>query len=96
MNTINEKEKESELKEEAEKNQDRRIDKQVPSRVAHRQVNVHGVAQGGAPNVYNLDHEGYLLGLANRTHSMNISFSKSKSQILSFMFYIYMIDSFLK
>ena len=73
MNSINEKEKESELEDEAEKNQDRKMDKQVPSRVAHRQVNVHGVAQGGAPNVYNLDHEGYLLGLANRTHSMIIS-----------------------
>merc|ERR1712223_1167469 len=65
MNSINEKEKESELEDEAEKNQDRK----VPSRVAHRQVNVHGVSQGGAPNVYNLDHEGYLLGLASRTHN---------------------------
>ena len=65
-------EKENELEEEAEKIQDRGMEKHVPSRVAHRQVNIHGVAQGGAPNVYNLDHEGYLLGLANRTHSMSI------------------------
>ena len=72
MNNINEKEKEKELEEEAEKIQDRGMEKHVPSRVAHRQVNIHGVAQGGAPNVYNLDHEGYLLGLANRTHSMII------------------------
>ena len=86
MNNISEKEKENELEEEAEKNQDRGMEKHVPSRVAHRQVNIHGVAQGGAPNVYNLDHEGYLLGLANRTHSMNISFSKSKSKMLCYIF----------
>ena len=43
--------------------------KHVPSRISHRQINIHGVPQGVAPNVYNLDHEGYLLGLASRTHS---------------------------
>merc|ERR1712223_224472 len=65
MNDIKEKEKEGET----EQNEDKIKGKQVPSRVAHRQVNVHGVSQGGAPNVYNLDHEGYLLGLASRTHN---------------------------
>merc|ERR1719322_2372017 len=69
MNDIKEQDKASEKEQEAEKNQDRGMEKHVPSRVAHRQVNIHGVAQGGAPNVYNLDHEGYLLGLANRTHN---------------------------
>ena len=44
--------------------------KHVPSRISHRQINIHGIPQGVAPNVYNLDHEGYLLGLASRTHSM--------------------------
>ena len=68
MNDIKEKEKEGET----EQNGDKIKGKQVPSRVAHRQVNVHGVSQGGAPNVYNLDHEGYLLGLASRTHSKAI------------------------
>ena len=68
MNDIKEKEKEGET----EQNGDKIKGKQVPSRVAHRQVNVHGVSQGGAPNVYNLDHEGYLLGLASRTHSRAI------------------------
>ena len=69
MNDINDIEKKDERTHEKQKNQDHVEGKQVPSRVAHRQINVHGVAQGGAPNVYNLDHEGYLLGLANRTHS---------------------------
>ena len=41
----------------------------LPSKVLHRQVNIHGVPQGVSPNVYNLDHEGYLLGIASQTHS---------------------------
>ena len=66
MNDINDKDGDEEL----EKQKDKTNDKHVPPKVSHRQINVHGVHQGVAPNVYNLDHEGYLLGLASRTHSM--------------------------
>ena len=70
MNDIKDNQKQEEIELEKEKIDEKIKGKQVPSRISHRQVNVHGVSQGGSPNVYNLD-EGYLLGLASRTHSMN-------------------------
>ena len=70
MNDIKDNQKQEEIELEKERIDEKVKGKQVPSRISHRQVNVHGVSQAGSPNVYNLD-EGYLLGLASRTHSMS-------------------------
>jgi len=68
MNDIKDNQKQEEIELEKERIDENVKGKQVPSRISHRQVNVHGVSQAGSPNVYNLD-EGYLLGLASRTHN---------------------------
>ena len=73
MNDMKDKEKQEEIEHEKENNGEKTKAKQVPSRVSHREVNVHGGSQAGSPKVYNLDEEGYLLGLASRTHSMSFS-----------------------
>ena len=69
MNDINEKDgKDTENEGNDDKN--RKIaGKHVPSKISHRQMSIHGVPAGIAPNVYSLDDESWVLGLASRTHS---------------------------
>ena len=74
MNDINEKDgKETENEEKADNNK-QIAGKHIPSKISHRQMNIHGVPAGIAPNVYSLDDESWVLGLASRTHS---KFSKT-------------------
>ena len=74
MNDINEKDgKETENEENNDKNK-QIAGKHIPSKISHRQMNIHGVPAGIAPNVYSLDDESWVLGLASRTHS---KFSKT-------------------
>ena len=69
MNDINEKDG-KDTENEANDDKNKKIaGKHVPSKISHRQMSIHGVPAGIAPNVYSLDDESWVLGLASRTHS---------------------------
>jgi preprotein translocase subunit SecG len=69
MNDINEKDgKDTDNEENDDKNK-KIAGKHVPSKISHRQMSIHGVPAGIAPNVYSLDDESWVLGLASRTHN---------------------------
>merc|ERR1719361_968642 len=69
MNDINEKDGKDTENEGSDDKNKKIAGKHIPSKISHRQMSIHGVPAGIAPNVYNLDDESWVLGLASRTHN---------------------------